>query len=211
MFFSFSSGATIAASAGRRDDDANAGAIGERDRVADLLLVSRLASEAADAGRRSGTSDSSDEVAPAVRSRGLGVRARLVEQPGDAIQLRVTLFLQVVVGAIRGRCAPSAAAARRRRRDAGTGRSRRPTAPPCSLPTCSRRDSSPRPGRRAGRRPASATTVVTPLARATGIASLSLWNATWARSCGLKSSISLASPKFAGAGILEADRRSARR
>ena len=47
----------------------------------------------------------------AVRSRRLRVRARVVEQPRDAIELRVALFLQVVVGAIRAGAAPSTAAA----------------------------------------------------------------------------------------------------
>ena len=42
--------------------------------------------------------------------------------------------------------------------------------------------------------PGVAATVVMPFARSTGIASLSLWNATCARSAGLKSSSSSASP-----------------
>ena len=94
----------------RRDDEANARAIGEGDRVADFLLgcdprEKRLALVDDRAERLE------HEVAPAVRPRGLGIRAGVFEKPRDAIQLGIALFFQIVVRTIRGRRAATTASA----------------------------------------------------------------------------------------------------
>ena len=173
--------------------------------------ISRSVSACVKSGCRfstTGTSDSRTKSRCRFGPGRLRVRARIVQQPRDAIELRVALFLQVVVGAIRRGAAAAAAAAsaaadaRELERDADRRRDRA-LFPGVAVEIHDRDLAAEQPP------PGVTTHGGHAVGARTGIASLSLWNATCARSCGLKSSISLASPKPPGSRIVEADRRRA--
>ena len=136
------------------DDDADAGAIGERDGLADVALRCWRRRTAAAGVRRSAPAPrgSSRCARSAAGMRRVGARPR--DQLLDALHARVALLLQILVLAVRVGAAAAAAtaAAAHERRELEADAGHRLAAWP--LPRSSRRGSSPRPGRRSARRPA---------------------------------------------------------